>query len=113
MTQTGEGLYEWKNGKPVKSGNGARGDAGMVDRLILPLLDACVDCLREGLVEGIDVLEGAVVFATGFEPFRGGPLHYAQTQGPADIVPAVEALAKQHGGRCKPDLGWSRLEKKP
>ena len=48
----------------------------MTDRLILPMLDACVACLREGVVADEDTLDGAMIFATGFAPFRGGPMHY-------------------------------------
>ena len=50
----------------------------MTDRLILPMLDVCVACLREGVVADEDTVDGAMIFATGFAPFRGGPMHYAR-----------------------------------
>ena len=53
----------------------------MTDRLILPMLDVCVTCLREGVVADEEIVDGAMIFATGFAPFRGGPMHYARTRG--------------------------------
>ena len=40
----------------------------MTDRLILPMLDVCVACLREGVVADEDTVDGAMIFATGFAP---------------------------------------------
>ena len=53
----------------------------MTDRLILPMIDVCVGCLREGMVADEDTVDGAMIFATGFAPFRGGPMHYARARG--------------------------------
>ena len=78
--KTGKGLYEWKNGKAVKNLSAREPRRDMTDRLILPLLDVCVGCLREGIVADEDTIDGAMVFATGFAPFRGGPMHYARTR---------------------------------
>ena len=49
------------------------------DRLILPMLNEAVACLREGCVADADLLDAGAIFATGFAPFRGGPLHYAKS----------------------------------
>ena len=46
----------------------------MIDRLILPMSNVCVACLREGIVDDPDMVDGAMIFGTGYAPFRGGPL---------------------------------------
>src|SRR5262245_5999624 len=123
--KTGKGLYEWKNGKAVKNppsaatsagapaAAGARSDpydlAEMADRLILPMVDACVACLRKRVVTDEDTVDGAMIFGTGFAPFRGGPLHYARTRGVANVLAALEGLAAKYGERFRPDPGWSQL----
>jgi 3-hydroxyacyl-CoA dehydrogenase/enoyl-CoA hydratase/3-hydroxybutyryl-CoA epimerase len=118
--KTGKGLYEWKNGKAVKQppavpqpGAGAQSDADkiaeMTDRLVLPMIDACVACLRQRVVADEETVDGAMIFGTGFAPFRGGPLHYARTRGVGDVLAALERLASKYGERFRPDPGWSQL----
>ncbi len=108
--KTGEGFYVWKDGKAQKRGNGGDAPDELTDRLILPMLDACVECLREGVVESEEVVDGAMIFGTGFAPFRGGPMHYARRRGGDEIVARLRQLAEAHGPRFEPDAGWSRLE---
>ena len=108
--KSGEGLYRWKDGKPQKAGRGADSDPEMVDRLVLPMLNACVACLREGVVADTETLDGAMVFGTGFAPFRGGPIHYARTRGVGTITAALKRLEGRHGARFAPDEGWHDLE---
>jgi 3-hydroxyacyl-CoA dehydrogenase / enoyl-CoA hydratase / 3-hydroxybutyryl-CoA epimerase len=104
--KTGKGLYDWKDGHAVKSHEAAAPPPDTIDRLILPMLDACMTCLREGVVADEEVLDGAMIFATGFAPFRGGPMHYAHTRGYADIRDTLKRLAGQYGPRFQPDPGW-------
>jgi len=107
--KTGKGLYDWKDGKAVKTVEPQDAAPDLTDRLILPLLDVCVGCLREGIVADEDTVDAAMVFATGFAPFRGGPMHYARTRGIADIKSTLQRLAQRHGDRFQPDPGWDRL----
>ena len=107
--KTGKGLYDWKDGKPVKNAEVAAPTGEMTNRLILPMLDVCVACLREGVVADEDTIDGAMIFATGFAPFRGGPLHYARSHGVADICATLVRLAQRHGDRFWPDAGWNKL----
>jgi 3-hydroxyacyl-CoA dehydrogenase/enoyl-CoA hydratase/3-hydroxybutyryl-CoA epimerase len=107
--KTGKGLYDWKDGRAVKAHDDAAPPADAADRLVLPMLNACVTCLREGVVADEQVLDGAMIFATGFAPFRGGPMHYARARGIADVRAALARLAQQYGQRFAPDPGWDSL----
>ena len=107
--KTGKGIYDYKGGKPQKKPGQPAPDAEMTDRLILPLLNACVACLREGVVADEDTVDGALVFGAGFAPFRGGPLRYARKRGIAEVTQALEGLAAKHGARFKPDAFWQKL----
>ena len=107
--KTGEGFYVWQDGKPQKRGGGTDIPEELPDRLILPMLDACVECLRESVVESEDIVDGAIVFGTGFAPFRGGPMRYARQRGTGAIVQRLRQLAQAHGPRFEPDEGWSRF----
>jgi 3-hydroxyacyl-CoA dehydrogenase / enoyl-CoA hydratase / 3-hydroxybutyryl-CoA epimerase len=108
--KTGKGLYDWKDGHAVKQHDAtASPPADAQDRLILPMLNVCVACLRERVVADEEVVDGAMIFATGFAPFRGGPLHYARRRGPAAVRDALAQLAGKYGTRFQPDPGWDRL----
>lgn len=105
--KSGQGFYLWKDGKPQKERKTVADDAEILDRLLLPMLNACMACLREGVIADEELLDGAMVFGTGFAPFRGGPMHYARHRGIDEIVLALTRLAEKHGTRFAPDPGWS------
>jgi 3-hydroxyacyl-CoA dehydrogenase / enoyl-CoA hydratase / 3-hydroxybutyryl-CoA epimerase len=107
--KSGKGFYAWKDDKAVKEREAPRPTNEMTDRLILPMLDQCVACLREGVVADEDTVDGAMIFATGFAPFRGGPMHYARSRGAHSVRDALERLAQRGGDRFRPDPGWDRL----
>ncbi|HTL50152.1 MAG TPA: 3-hydroxyacyl-CoA dehydrogenase NAD-binding domain-containing protein [Steroidobacteraceae bacterium] len=107
--KSGRGYYEWRDGKPVKPQSEGRAPGDLTDRMVLQYLNEAVACLREGVVGDADLLDGGMIFGTGFAPFRGGPLHYARARGVASIVTRLEELAAKHGPRFKPDEGWSAL----
>jgi 3-hydroxyacyl-CoA dehydrogenase/enoyl-CoA hydratase/3-hydroxybutyryl-CoA epimerase len=108
--KSGEGFYVWRDGKPVKvEALQYTVSPDLEDRLILPMLNEAVACLREGIIEDADLLDAGAVFATGFAPFRGGPLHYAKARGIANITARLEELARRYGERFRPDPGWRQL----
>ncbi|WP_034883776.1 3-hydroxyacyl-CoA dehydrogenase / enoyl-CoA hydratase / 3-hydroxybutyryl-CoA epimerase (plasmid) [Ensifer sp. WSM1721] len=105
--KAGKGLYEYDDkGKPKKRSDAPAPGPEMADRLLLPMLNTCLRCLGEGIVEDEDTLDGAIIFATGFAPFRGGPMHYARSRGGADILATLKRLEQQYGPRFTPDKGW-------
>jgi 3-hydroxyacyl-CoA dehydrogenase/enoyl-CoA hydratase/3-hydroxybutyryl-CoA epimerase len=65
-------------------------------------------CLGEEVVGDEELLDGAMIFGTGFAPFRGGPMHYARSRGWTEIAETLAELAARHGERFEPDPGWSR-----
>jgi 3-hydroxyacyl-CoA dehydrogenase/enoyl-CoA hydratase/3-hydroxybutyryl-CoA epimerase len=60
-------------------------------------------------VQDADLLDAGAVFATGFAPFRGGPLQYARERGVAEVVKRLNELADRYGERFSPDEGWSLI----
>jgi 3-hydroxyacyl-CoA dehydrogenase/enoyl-CoA hydratase/3-hydroxybutyryl-CoA epimerase len=111
--KTGKGFYTWKDGKAQKGPapeTGPRVSDEMIDRLVLPMSNVCVACLREGIVDNADVVDGAMIFGTGYAPFRGGPLNYARQRGADDVVATLRRLADKFGGRFAPDAGWETFK---
>src|SRR6201991_1782934 len=111
--KTGKGFYTWKDGKAEKAPlpeTGPRVTDQMIDRLVLPMSNVCVAALREGIVDDPDTVDGAIIFGTGYAPFRGGPLNYARTRGVENVVPTLRTLAERFGGRFAPDPGWDNFK---
>ena len=79
----------------------------LIDRLILVLVNECVAVLREGVASEADLIDAAVIFGTGFAPFRGGPLAYARSRGVAEVVARLDELAERYGSRFRADPGWN------
>ncbi len=111
--KTGKGFYVWKDGKAEEvtlPETGPRVTDEMIDRLVLPMSNVCVAALREGIVDNADVVDGAMIFGTGYAPFRGGPLNYARTRGRENVVSTLRALVEKFGGRFTPDAGWETFK---
>ena len=81
--KTGEGFYKWVNDKAERGTTSS--PAQELDQLgralVDPLIDECEKALKEGVVASPDHVDAGVIFGTGFAPFRGGPLHYRDSQG--------------------------------
>jgi 3-hydroxyacyl-CoA dehydrogenase/enoyl-CoA hydratase/3-hydroxybutyryl-CoA epimerase len=92
-------------GRP-KSREPAGRPAGRLDavqeRLILPMIDEAALALGEGVVRTPVDVDLGMVLGTGFPPFRGGLLRFADSVGTANLVERLEALAGMHGPRFAP-----------
>jgi 3-hydroxyacyl-CoA dehydrogenase/enoyl-CoA hydratase/3-hydroxybutyryl-CoA epimerase len=113
--KSGRGFYRYAKGKAVTSGSkgGNWNLQEITDRLVLSLLNEAVACLRERVVENSDLLDAGMIFATGFAPFRGGPLHYLEAIGAPVMRGQLQQLEQLRGKRFRPDPGWESLFKAP
>lgn len=109
--KSGRGFYTYKDGKAErnKPAAGYSAPADLTDRLMFRMFNECVACLREGVVEDGDLLDGGVIFGTGFAPFRGGPINYIHAQGVGAMRSKLKQLEARYGGRFREDEGWASL----
>lgn len=91
--KSGEGLYRWKDDKPIKNKAAAQGHnlSDLAERLITAYTDECKAALADDVVADVDLLDAGMVFGTGFPPFRGGPMYYLAHR---DIQPTVPEPAE-------------------
>ncbi|HEX7917588.1 3-hydroxyacyl-CoA dehydrogenase NAD-binding domain-containing protein [Rudaea sp.] len=106
--KTGEGLYKWENGKPVKPevDPNYKAPDDITERMILPLLNESVACLHDGVTDDADLLDAGVIFGTGFAPFRGGPIQHIKSEGAEKLKTQLDALAAKYCARFAPKPGW-------
>ncbi len=78
-------------------------DPGMIaDRMVLPMVNEAARCLEEKVVGSAADLDLALIFGTGFPPFRGGLCRWADQEGLPQIVATLERLESTVGDRFKP-----------
>ena len=107
--KSGEGFYRYdKNGKVRSRGRRQPTHEPITERLILRMVNESVACLREGVVNDADAVDAGMVYGTGFAPFLGGPMRYAETLGDVGLSTSLSRLAKEYGVRFEPDAGWSQ-----
>jgi 3-hydroxyacyl-CoA dehydrogenase/enoyl-CoA hydratase/3-hydroxybutyryl-CoA epimerase len=68
----------------------------IAERLVFPVINEAARALEEGIVRYPEEVDMSMVFGTGFAPFRGGPLRYADSIGVSYVVETLERLAAQH-----------------
>jgi 3-hydroxyacyl-CoA dehydrogenase/enoyl-CoA hydratase/3-hydroxybutyryl-CoA epimerase len=107
--KSGQGFYNWADGKAIKPPSTGKVPEDAMDRLMLPMVNEAVACLHEGVVADADLLDAGVIFGTGFAPFRGGPLQYARDRGPAEIERTLFELSIKYDERFRPHIGWAQL----
>ncbi len=75
----------------------------VIDRGILAMVnEAALALFEDQIVQSAEELDLAMIFGTGFPPFRGGLLKYADSQGLKSIVERLESFEIKFGKRFKP-----------
>ena len=78
-------------------------DPGAIaDRMVLPMVNEAARCLEEGVVRSAADVDLALIFGTGFPPFRGGLCRWADQEGLARIIATLERLEGAVGDRFRP-----------
>jgi 3-hydroxyacyl-CoA dehydrogenase len=71
-------------------------------RLVLPMINEAAFCLEDRIVTDPAKLDLAMIFGTGFPPFRGGLLRYADSLGADRVFTRLDDLSERLGPRFAP-----------
>lgn len=71
-------------------------------RLVLAMINEAARILGDGIAASAADVDIAMIMGTGFPPFRGGLLRFADTLHPRGLVDQLEQLAEMHGERFTP-----------
>lgn len=106
--KSGGGFYDYvddKQGRPQKQPSQAARDAlgeltndsltdeAIVARMMVPMVTELVRCLDDGIVASSAEADMAMVYGTGFPPFRGGPLRWVDAIGAQSFRDLAEPWA--------------------
>ena len=80
---------------PSTSLSSAQDDGvNIVHRLIFLMVNEAARCVEEGIVDSPEDADYGMILGTGFAPFRGGPLRFAEHFGITKTVEELERLAR-------------------
>jgi 3-hydroxyacyl-CoA dehydrogenase / enoyl-CoA hydratase / 3-hydroxybutyryl-CoA epimerase len=113
-TKNGRGIYRYEDGERKDPDPTAYALLGLqprvqnpdpnaiADRMVLPMVNEAARCLEEGIVRSAGDLDLALIFGTGFPPFRGGLCRWADQEGLGRIIATLERLESGVGDRFQP-----------
>ncbi len=120
--KNGKGFYEYEDGSrrgPAREAYEAlrveRRDKSPLPpsvieaRLVLPMINEASFCLEDHIVADAARLDLAMIFGTGFPPFRGGLLRHADAIGLGRVFSRLDDLAERLGPRFAPSDLIQRL----
>lgn len=73
-----------------------------IKRMIYVMINEAARCLEEKVIDSAETVDIGMIFGTGFPPFRGGLMDYADTVGLAAIVEDLRLFEKECGSRFAP-----------
>ena len=112
----GLGFYRYENGKEkgsdpeiyavlsraVPKVRATLGEREIRGRLGLAMVNEAARVLEEGIVQRASDVDLGMIMGTGFPPFRGGLLRFADTIHTRTILSRLEELEERHGARFAP-----------
>ena len=111
--KNGRGFYRYEDGRAdgvdrtVYAEIGVEPTRNMSDQAILErttyvMVNEAARILEDGIVDSPAVVDIGMIMGTGFPPFRGGLLRYADSIGLPKIVERLEVLQRDYGERFTP-----------
>jgi len=111
--KNGRGFYKYENGKAGDVDRSVYAEIGaepkrhlseqaIIERTTFVMISEAARILEDGIVESAGVVDIGMIMGTGFPPFRGGLLRYADSIGLPKIVERLEQLEREHGERFNP-----------
>jgi 3-hydroxyacyl-CoA dehydrogenase/enoyl-CoA hydratase/3-hydroxybutyryl-CoA epimerase len=110
--KSGRGFYIHEKGKVVPNPGAAKyrdpaataalDRVTMQWRMALLMVNEAARCIEEKVVAEPADVDFGMIMGAGFAPFRGGPLRYADTLGPAAVTAALRDEAARSGAHFTP-----------
>ena len=118
--KSGRGFYRHRGGKRLpdpsvrgllrlKRARQAPTPEILSERMVLAMINEAARCLEDGVAADAGLVDLAMIFGTGFPPWRGGPLRHADSLGLVKVESRLLALRAERGERFAPAGLLARL----
>ena len=119
--KNGKGFYKYQ-GRKKEYDDGIDGfieikektildETEIIQRCVYPMINEAARCLDEGIVRSARDVDLGMIFGTGFAPFRGGLLKYADAEGLDKIITILNEYSKTYGARFTPSKSLLKIQK--
>jgi 3-hydroxyacyl-CoA dehydrogenase/enoyl-CoA hydratase/3-hydroxybutyryl-CoA epimerase len=82
----------------------------LVARMVYPMINEAARCLDEKIVSRPQDVDLGMIFGTGFAPFRGGLLNFADNEGITKIYDTLSEYTQVYGTRFKPSSSLEKMQ---
>ena len=86
-------------------------DEELVQRMVYPMINEAARCLDEKIVANPNDVDLGMIFGTGFAPFRGGLLNYADSEGIEKVSSTLQKFAEEYGTRFQQSDALQKMKK--
>ena len=124
--KSGKGFYEYRGedeaevdariyaelGLPMPREGTGPGEREIRSRLVMSMVNEAARVLGDHIVARAGDVDLAMIMGTGFPPFRGGPLRFADSLGSRTVEERLEGLREKLGPRFEPAPLFEELARK-
>ena len=82
----------------------------LIARMVYPMINEAARCLDEKIVSRPQDVDLGMIFGTGFAPFRGGLLNYADNESITKVYDTLSGFAQVYGTRFKPSSALEKMQ---
>ena len=86
-------------------------DVDLINRMVYPMINEAARCLEERIATRPQDVDLGMIFGTGFAPFRGGLLTFADNEGISKVYETLQSLTESDHNRFKPSSALENVYK--
>jgi len=86
-------------------------DEQLYQRMVYPMINEAARCLEEKIITRVRDVDIGMIYGTGFAPFRGGLLNFADSEGLNKVIDILQEFENKFGKRFKPSDHLIKIQK--
>jgi 3-hydroxyacyl-CoA dehydrogenase/enoyl-CoA hydratase/3-hydroxybutyryl-CoA epimerase len=119
--KSGVGFYKYDNKKKISDPavktyievkeKKQLSDEDLINRMVYPMINEAARCLDEKIAARPQDVDLGMIYGTGFAPFKGGLLNFADCEGISKVYDTLQSLAESDHTRFTPSVTLEKIYK--